>query len=306
MRLQHLHLILTVAETGSLRASAERMNVSQPALTKALRQLEDEFGTAMVLRSPKGVRLTPAGELLAARAASAMRELDRAREEVAWALRHAKARVAVGVSPAAAIVLMPGALARLRARWPQVRVSVLDAIYPRAMTMVRAGEIDLSVGPLPPDGAGRDLRVQPLFDAQQILVARADHPLAKARTLREIQDAAWVVTGSPHGPGDPAHLGFNRLGLATPPVVLECESFSTLVALLPSVDAIGIMPLGFFEQYASRLGVIKLPIEDPLPRVALHAVWRADAPLTAPAGRLLDALEQEAHQVRKGVSVTAA
>jgi LysR family transcriptional regulator, regulator of abg operon len=299
MRLQHLQLILMLAETGSLRAAAERLNVTQPALTKALRQLEDEFGTAMVLRSPKGVRLTPAGELLAARAASAMRELDRAREEVAWQLRHAKARVSIGVSPAAAIVLMPGALARLRARWPQVRVQVLDALYPRALTMVRAGELDLVAGPLPPEGAGRDLHVQPLFDAQQVLVARAGHPLARATRLAELQQAAWVVTGSPHGPGDPANLGFDRLGLATPPVLLECESFSTLVALLPSVDAIGIMPQGFFDHYAARLGVIRLPIEDPLPRVTVHAAWRADAPLTAPAGRLLDALEQEARAVRE-------
>ena len=298
MRLQHLQLILTLAETGTLRAAAGRLNVTQPALTKALRQLEDEFGTPMVLRSSKGVRLTAAGELVAARAASVIREIDRARDEVAWQLRHAHARVSIGVSPAAAIVLMPGVLARVRARWPQVHVSVLDAIYPRALTMVRAGEIDLAVGPLPAEGAGRDLRVQPLFDAQQVLVVRAGHPLARARRLAEIQHAGWVVTGPPTGPGDPMHLGFDRLGLATPPVVLACESFSTLVALLPSVDAIGIMPKGFFDQYASRLGVVKLPIDDPLPRVTLHAVWRADAPLTAPAAHLLDAMEQEARAVR--------
>jgi LysR family transcriptional regulator, regulator of abg operon len=298
MRLQHLQLILTLAEAGTLRAAAGRMNVTQPALTKSLRQLEDEFGTAMVLRSPKGVRLTPAGELLAARAATAMRELDRAREEVAWQLRHARARVVVGVSPAAAITLMPGALARLRARWPQVQVGVVDAIYPRVLTMVRAGELDLAAGPLPLEGAGRGLRVAPLFDAQQILVARAGHPLARARRLAALENAAWVVTGPPDGPGDPAHLGFDRLGLATPPVVLQCESFSTLVALMPSVDVVGIMPLGFFDQYASRMGLIRLPIDDPLPRVTLHAVWRADAPLTAPAARLLDAMEVEARGVR--------
>ena len=49
MRLQHLHLLLTIAHTGSLRASAEALNVTQPALTKALKQLEEEFGTALVL-----------------------------------------------------------------------------------------------------------------------------------------------------------------------------------------------------------------------------------------------------------------
>lgn len=298
VRLQHLHLILALAETGSLRAAAGRLNVTQPALTKALRLLEDEFGTAMVLRSSVGVRLTPAGELLAARAATAMRELERAREEVAFQMRHARARVAVGVSPAAAIVLMPGALARLRARWPQVHVGVIDAIYPRALTMVRAGELDLAVGPLPHEGAGSGLRVQPLFDAQQVLVTRVGHPLAQAQRLADIQHASWVVTGPPNGPGDPAHLGFERQGLATPPVVMQCESFSTLVALMPSVDVIGIMPEQFFEQYAARMGLAKLPMMEPLPQVTLHAAWRADAPLTAPAERLLDAMEQEARVVR--------
>lgn len=298
MRLQHLHLILALAETGTLRAAAGRLNVTQPALTKALHQLEDEFGTALVTRSPKRVRLTAPGELLAARAASAVREIERAREEVAWQLRHVRARVTVGVSPAAAIVLLPGALARMRSRWPQVQVGVLDAIYPRALTMVRAGELDLAAGPLPPKGAGRDLRVAPLFDAQQILVARASHPLAGARRLSDLQHAAWVVTGPPDGPGDPRQLGFERQGLATPPVVLQCESFSTLVAVMPSIDAVAIMPQGFFAEYAHRAGIVQLPIEDPLPQVTLHAVWRADTPLTAPATRLLEALEQEAREVR--------
>ncbi|MGN5477064.1 LysR family transcriptional regulator [Cupriavidus basilensis] len=180
MRLQHLHLLLAIAQTGGLRASAQVLNVSQPALTKALRQLEEEFGAALVLRTPKGVRLTPAGELLAARAGNAVRELERAREEVAWHLRHAQAQVTVGVSPVAAILLAPGAVARFGARWPQVRLRVRDTLYPRALEQVRAGELDVALGPLPTEGAGRDLLVQPLFDSQIVIAARRSHPLARA------------------------------------------------------------------------------------------------------------------------------
>lgn len=150
MRLQQLELIAVIAEAGSLRVAASRMNVTQPALTKALRQLEDEFGAPLVHRMPTGVRLTRAGELVAARAATVVREIERAREEVQWQQREREAQVAVGVSPAAAILVLPGVLARVRARWPQLLVRVVDAVYPRAMTMVRTGEIDLAVGPLPP------------------------------------------------------------------------------------------------------------------------------------------------------------
>lgn len=298
MRLQQLELILVLAETGSLRAAASRLNVTQPALTKALRQLEEEFGAPLVARTPKGARLTPAGELVAARAATVAREIARAREEVQWLQREHGAQVAVGVSPAAAIVVLPGVLARLRARWPQLRVRVVDAVYPRALTMVRGSEIDLMVGPLPPEGAGRDLRVAPLFDARQLLVVRCGHPLAGARRLAELQQAAWVLTGPRGGPGDPRRLGFEQLGLAIPPVVLECESFSTLLAVMPGVDVVGNMPEGFYHAYAAALGIVSLPIDDPLPRVTLHAVWRADVPLTAPAAHLLDAMEAESRAVR--------
>jgi DNA-binding transcriptional LysR family regulator len=302
MRLQHLHLLLAIAESGSLRASAQALNVTQPALTKALRQLEDEFGTTLVVRTPKGVRLAPAGELLAARAASALRELDRAREEVAWHLRHAEAHVSVGVSPVAAIVLAPGAIARYGARWPQVRLRVVDAVYPRALAQLRAGEIDLAVGPLPLDSVGGDLGVQPLLDSHNVIAARRGHPLARVKRLAGLVDAAWVLTGPAGGPGDPAGLPFEALGLRVPNVRLECESFSTLLALMPGLDVIGVVPRGFFERYGPRMGLIELPIDDPLPSTTIHAVSRIDAPLTVPTRRLLDAFVQEAREHRTVVA----
>lgn len=298
MRLQHLHLLLAIAESGSLRASAQSLNVTQPALTKALRQLEEEFGTPLVLRSSRGARLAPAGELLAARAATVVRELDRAREEVAWHTRHDSARVSVGLSPAAAILLAPGASARFAVRWPKVRLRLVDALYPRALAQLRAGELDFSIGPLPVEGSGRDIAVQPLFDSQHVIVARRGHPLAQARQLADLVGAAWVLTGPRGGPGDPVSLGFGTLGLQAPDVRLECESFSALLALLPTRDMIGIVPRGFFERYAARIGLIELPIADPLPTTTIHAMSRADVPLTVPARRLLDAFVQEAREYR--------
>jgi DNA-binding transcriptional LysR family regulator len=299
MRLQQLHLILALAQAGSLRAAALTLNVTQPALTKSLHQLEDEFATPLVLRTPKGVRLTPAGELVRARAAAVLREIERAREDVAWQMRHAHARVSVGVSPAAALLLAPGALARLRARWPQVRAAMVDALYPRALAMVRDGEIDLAVGPLPPEGAGPDLRVQSLFDGRTSLVVRSGSPHAQATELVDLVDAPWVLAGPVGGPGDPRRMDFRGRELPPTAITLECESFSTLLAVLPSMDAVALVPAGFYEHHGPRLGLVRLPITEGLPRVTLHAVWRADTPLTAPAGTLLDALEQEARLLRR-------
>jgi LysR family transcriptional regulator of abg operon len=299
MRLQHLHLLLTLAQTGSLRASAEALNVTQPALTKSLKQLEEEFGAALVLRTPKGVRLAPAGELLAARAATVLRELDRAREEVAWQTQNTRGTVTVGVSPAAALMLAPAALSRFQSRWPNLLVRLVDALYPKVLQQLRSAELDLALGPLPPSGLGRDLQARPLVQSASVIVARRGHPLARARRLRDLQDAAWILTGPRLGPGDPMHLGFDEQGLAPPRVSLECESFSTLLALLPAVDMLALVPQQFFDSHGPRSGLAALAIEESLPPSTIHLFTRADAPLTVPAQRLLDAFVHEAKLLQR-------
>ena len=106
-----------------------------------------------------------------------------------------------------------------------------------------------------------------------------------------------MTTGS-GGPGDPVHLHLEARGLPKPRIQLECESFSTLLALMPSLDVVGIMPIGFFDRYGPRTDLVQLPIEDELSRTTIHVLSRADGPLTLPAQRLLDAFVQEASDLR--------
>lgn len=293
VRLQQLHLLLSIAETGNMRASAEALHVTQPALTKALKQLEEELGTTLAVRGPKGMRLSPAGELFAARAAGALRELERARAEVAAFSGNAHSQVSVGLSPAAAMLIAPQALSRFTSRWPEVQVRVIDALYPRSLAQIRAGELDLTIGPLPLDLASSDTVVRPLFDYDHIIAARRDHPLASKRRLADLSDAFWVRIGPAGGPGDPSKTQFEVLGLKNPKVQMQCESFSTLLSLMPKIDMLGIMPLGFFERFGAREGLVRLPIGDPLPRITICAAWRADAPLTPSAQHMLESFTAE-------------
>lgn len=285
---------MAIASGGSLRAAAEAMHVSQPALTKTLRQLEEEFGTALVLRTPKGARLTPAGELVAARAASILREVQRAHDEVAWHLNRPSMQVTVGVSPSVAILLVPRAFARLRARWPDVRLRIVDAHYPHALAQVRGGEIDFALVPLPPGAPLVDLTLHPLFEGRIVIAAHRSHPLSRVKRLAGLSEASWVMTGPPGGFGDPARLPFAELGLAIPPVAVECPSYSTLLSLLPGTELLGILPHTFFERHALHYELVALPLDDALPNVLVHSIVRADALLTPPAQRLLEAFTLEA------------
>lgn len=294
MRLQQLQLILALAQTGSLSAAAGILNVSQPALTKSLRQLEEELGTELMIRTPRGMRLAPAGEILATRARNVMREIERARQEIDWHTQHGGGRVTVGLSPGAAIHLTPATLARYESRWPHVHIQVVDTLYPKMLAQIRSGEIELAIGPLPDGNIGHDLSVHPLFSSQHVIAARRNHPLAGTHRLADLGQANWVITGPQGGPGDPTNLGFAKLGLPAPTVRLACESFATVLALLPQMELLGVMPRHFFDRYGPGLGLVVVPVEDPLPCPVIHILWRADGALGLPAQRLRDAFVHEA------------
>jgi LysR family transcriptional regulator of abg operon len=267
--------------------------VTQPALTKALKQLEDEFGATLVVRSPKGVRLAPAGEMLAARAATVVREIERAREELSALTQDTQTTLSVGVSPAAALMLAASTISAFQSRWPHVRVHLIDALYPKALEQLRSGELDLALGPLPPAGIGRDLQAGALIDSPSVIVAKKGHALARARRLDDLVGASWLLSGPLLGPGDPTHLGFEHRGLPAARVTVQCESFSTLLAVLPSMDTLAIVPKRFYEVHGPRMGLVALELQETLPATTIHIFSRTDAPLSLPAQRLLDTFWQE-------------
>ena len=255
--------------------------------------------TALVVRSPKGVRLAPAGEMLAARAATVVREIERARQEVAALTSDSQTTLSVGMSPAAALMLAANAVSAFQSRWPHVRVRLVDALYPKALQQLRSGELDMALGPLPPAGIGRDLQAAPLIDSPSVIVAKQGHPLAQARRLDDLSGASWLLSGPRLGPGDPVHLGFEQRGLAAPKVTVDCESFSTLLAVLPSMDTLAIVPERFYATHGPRMGLVALSLQETLPATTIHIFSRTDAPLSLPAQRLLDTFLQESTLLRE-------
>jgi DNA-binding transcriptional LysR family regulator len=151
--------------------------------------------------------------------------------------------------------------------------------------------------PLPADAPLPDLAVRALFESRIVIVAHRSHPLSRARHLAELTEAAWVLTGPPGSFGDPERLPFPRLGLTTPTVAVECPSYSTLLSLLPDSPLIGVLPQTFFERHALHYELVSLPLEEALPSVSVHSIVRADALLTPPAQRLLEAFMQEAGEM---------
>ena len=180
LKTQHLRCIEAIAANGSLLKASAALGLSQPALSKCLREAEGIVGKPLFERHSRGARLTAAG--LAFRDASRRvgAELRRLDETLESLDRPGFGALALGVLPVAASGVLPGALTRLKAAEPGMRVRLEQGRTEELLPLLAAGEIDLVVGrlydPVTPDAFARER----LWTEPMSILARAGHPLFKA------------------------------------------------------------------------------------------------------------------------------
>jgi DNA-binding transcriptional LysR family regulator len=299
MKLSHLRDITTVAERGSLRAAARQLGVAQPAITRSIREIERELGVALFERRPKGIVLTPMGDLFLQRAKTVLSELQRAREEIDQARGVATGHVTVALSTAAQIALFPHAIAAFRPKYPEVTLSIRDGLFPRIEADLKDGEIDFYVGPLPEFAPAKEFVVEKLFDNTRVILARKGHPLANARSLAELTGARWISTSVTLDSG--AELGplFERQGLPQPVFDMHATSGVTMIPAVANSDLLIMVPQQWLHFTLFTEHVIVLPIEERLPAAPICIVTRSRLPLTPAAQFFADLFRRAAlHHMR--------
>ena len=283
MKLNHLRDVLAVAERGSLRAAARHLGVAQPALTRSIQELERELGVPLFERHPTGVVVTPMGELFVRRASAVRSELARAREEIDQLRGKTHGRLSACLSTVPHIALLPYALPSFRARYPDVHLDLSEGLFPTIETALRSGIVDVYVGPPPAEAPGPDLLVEKLFDNTRVILGRKDHPLAHARSLRELIDAQWLSTSVTIKAEEELSPLFAQHGLPAPRLVLQAHSALTMLVAMAYSDLLTMLPVQWTEFALTRDALQRIDVAETLPAPPICIVRRAGLPLT-PAG----------------------
>lgn len=228
--LPQLATFLAVAETRSFRVAAERLGVSQPAASERVRQLEERLGVRLLHRTTRSVTLTPEGERLAGAAARTLAELGDLAEELRDQATLQRGRILVAAMPSVAANLLPPAMAAFRARFPGIRVDLLDTPLGHALEAVSSGEAVMAVASRPSRRQAYDFA--PLLDDPCFAVIRRDHRLGKRREVRLDELAGEPLLCSPRTAGlrETVESAFARNGLAFAPAH-EATTMDTLIAL---------------------------------------------------------------------------
>lgn len=288
MKLHQLRAALSVAETGSLRAAARALGMSQPALTHNIGELERELGAALFERRSHGMTPTPVGELFLRRAKVIDSESRRAREEVAQFLGSDHGEVVVCLSIVAHLVLLPMALPLFEKRFPSVRLRVIEGSFPAVESRLRDGSVDFFIGPAPDASLSREFVLEQLFDNTRAVYARRGHPLAHARSLAELTQARWITTGATDNAEEKFAEVFARHDLPAPRVVAQAESMLTMLMMVMSSDALAISLRQYHEFPLTRDALQVIAVREPLPAPRIVIIRRTALPLTPAAEYLAD------------------
>ena len=153
MKLDQLQNLVAIVEHGSLRAASRRLDIPQPALTRSIRSLEKELGSALFLRETTGMVLTAVGRRFHVRASAIINEAKRARDEIAQTGGDDSGTVVVALSIMPHVGMLPHALKAFRMRYPKVQLQLIEGLFPDVESALREGSIDFYLGAAPQGGA---------------------------------------------------------------------------------------------------------------------------------------------------------
>lgn len=231
LQLRHLRLIRDIAECGQLSLAASRMSISQPAASRSLAEIENNIGQPLFERSPKGMTLTPIGQVVLRHARALLAQFDQGASEVAAFHAGRAGRVRVGAVTGPAIGHIVPAVRELKRTAQAVEVSISAAPSGDLVDGLLAGEYDFVAARVPP---GTDLSLLDMVQGQSEHVrylVSSDHPLrGKAHlALRELSDFPWVIQAA-GAPIREAVISAHVLA-GTPPPSDVIDTASMLVTL---------------------------------------------------------------------------
>ena len=298
MKLGTLNALVAAIEEGSLRGAARRVGVSQPALTKMVRELEAELSTTLLVRSTTGVIPTAQGQVLYERARAAGRELHLAVEQIRQLDGRMVGDLHVIAVPLALMLLIPETLRTYSRAFPDVSLRISEELYTAQLVKLRKGEADLAVGPVPEGLPPGEFLAEPLMPIRMVAVTRPGHPLAGARSLRQLAEAKWVYT-SAAGITGYAQLLFERHGLTAPPQGAVVNSTLGLLSLVTGGDFVALMPQPLAAHPAAAPFLSVLPIEEGELELEVGVIAKADTALKPAVRHFIAHLHRAAHQATK-------
>lgn len=289
--LPQIRAFLIVSQEGSINRAAERLRMSQSALSRQIQSLEHEMGGALFERTSSGISLTPAGLALRARMSAVLSGYDRAVMEVRRIVRGEQTILRIGYMASAAKDYLETALQHVRAQHPGLVLKLLDLSPGEQIAAFRAGEIDVGMTDESAEVLAREFYTRVLVSIPTLVALPEQHRLRKLASVRlaQLKNEVFVQSDEGEVPGLTRRIAALcwRHGKFRPRFVGPTHSLAETLQTIANENAVAILPR--FARNHSATGVVFVPLADEAVQSKILVVWQRGTP--TPALRtLLDAL----------------
>lgn len=282
MELRHLRYFIAVAEEENVTRASARLHVSQPALSRQMRDLEDELGVSLFDRGAKSLRLTEAGRVFLDEARAVVQRSEAAIEAARAAAGGLSGELNVGYAPSLTVQILPRALRKCQTDFPGLRVLLHDLSTEEMLAGLREGTLQLALMGQPDRDGLRGLRFTELARYPICVALPPSHPLACSRaiSIAEVADEPLIGYTRAHYPDYHASVEALFAGIARKPLVAEeHESFTSVLAAVEAGRGVAVVPSCMSCLVGPRLKIIPL---SPAPApIVVGAVCRKE--LSSPA-----------------------
>ncbi len=286
MKNHQLKALVQVADSGSIRAAARTMNLCQSALTKALRELEEELGVELLLRSYKGVEFTDAGHTLLSRARLALAILDKAQEEIALQRGGAGVRVSIALTPLVGIQVLPQVLLEFERGNPAVRINLSEGFLTSLIPQLIDGRLDFAIALADPASLPFEIDFEAIAPVGSAVAGRRNHPLAGAKTWADLKDAKWVLNLTAGSQGSSLLNWFNQQGIGELSNTIRCDSPLLMLELMQRTDRLSVGPALLFSDPLIGQGIQRIDVQPLPPPMMMGLITLRGIPLSRAARQL--------------------
>lgn len=283
---RHLVQLYTIVELGSFAAAAERLNLTQPALSRNIRLLEDRVGTKLLERGRHGAVPTEVGAMLSAQGRSLREILQRANQTADSVRAGDVGQIRLGTTFGVANDLLTEPIARYLQRLPGTSIRMSVGPTPLLLDRLKTGELDLVIGGTQFVGERQGIRIVPLFDNRLVVLARAGHPLAGGAVVRleQLRQARWIVRPALDPLQTDVASAMTRMGLSAENLAFETASSALAVSVMMSSDLLMLEPYASAKYYVQAGQITEVPVPLRMKLRQIGVAWRDD-PLIGPTIR---------------------
>lgn len=296
IKIHQIRAFVEVAKQGSIRGASRVLHLSQPALTKSIKELEEGVSAQLFVRRNQGVALTECGESFYQHASLILEELRAAQEEILQRQGRLTGQINVGMGASVARTLMPPVISRFHEQHPQVKVRIMEGQLVSMINELRQGELDFTINTYYQGPYDHELTFEKLFEKRFAIFARTGHPAQAATSITALLKYNWTMP-TPRGSyyKQLEELFSHRSQI--PNVGVVCETFASCISLVAQSDFLSILPEELGRDRLLAHSLVMIPVAETLPQAAYYLIQRRDSQQTPLTASLITQFRRQSRQL---------